>query len=149
MCGEKFTRFVLQKTPYGSPPHVRGKAVRTTPGQPPAGKSISCSIPAEDCQDHPRVCGEKKIHEVFLTASGSPPHVRGKAVGGLGPEMPFRITPAHAGKRWCRRVTVLASRDHPRTCGEKEVKTIVLFCKVGSPPHMRGKADHTPAPWEE
>ena len=25
MCGEKFTRFVLQKTPYGSPPRMRGK----------------------------------------------------------------------------------------------------------------------------
>ena len=25
VCGEKFTRFVLQKTPYGSPPRMRGK----------------------------------------------------------------------------------------------------------------------------
>ena len=118
---------------------MRGKAVRTTPGQPPAGKSISCSIPAEDCQDHPRVCGEKKIHEVFLTASGSPPHMRGK-----GKEIPADgwsagITPAHAGKRQDFCGNTLKIWDHPRTCGEKQFALSRFAVVLGSPPHMRGK----------
>ena len=65
--------------------------------------------------------------------------MRGKAVGGLGPEMPFRITPAHAGKRDCPLVRMDFTWDHPRTCGEKGNPHCKVESKRGSPPHMRGK----------
>ena len=32
-CGEKFTRFVLQKTPYGSPPRMLGKDANCSDGR--------------------------------------------------------------------------------------------------------------------
>ena len=66
VCGEKFTRFVLQKTPYGSPLRMRGKVLLAenlsehfgiTPAY--AGKR-RCTITATtQRKDHPRVCGEK------------------------------------------------------------------------------------------
>ena len=136
----------------GSPPHVRGKGCCHHPMILVNGITPACAgkRPAPPAQlpllkDHPRVCGEKKIHEVFLTASGSPPHVRGKAVGGLGPEMPFRITPAHAGKSTIKERTAPRNRDHPRTCGEKGQKVLNQRYTTGSPPHMRGKGKEIPA----
>ena len=50
---------------------------------------------------------------------GSPPPMRGKALG-----MPVtcnvdRITPAHAGKRFSDLIDTFAVEDHPRPCGEK------------------------------
>ena len=50
------------------------------------------------------------------------------------------ITPAHAGKRPRNRRSRQRRRDHPRTCGEKQVKVVEHCNKRGSPPHMRGKA---------
>ena len=50
-----------------------------------------------------------------------------------------RITPAHAGKRNSVEVFLLATRDHPRTCGEKVMRSENGYFLAGSPPHMRGK----------
>ena len=72
----------------GSPPHGRGKdrgrmalahGHRITPAW--AGKSRSVPNPADSCEDHPRMGGEK-WNCLFANASalGSPPHGRGKVV---------------------------------------------------------------------
>ena len=49
------------------------------------------------------------------------------------------ITPAHAGKRHNRSYQQGLERDHPRTCGEKELLLACYSPSAGSPPHMRGK----------
>ena len=105
-CGEKQC-FCYETTKIlGSPPHMRGKEYiaevelsggRITPAH--AGKRFLKS----DCKplnwDHPRTCGEKLNRQNFLTAStGSPPHMRGKAILSRASYIAFGITPAHAGK---------------------------------------------------
>ena len=74
------------------------KPYRITPAH--AGKSsILCPLPYW-IEDHPRTCGEKFPSTSFnVVFPGSPPHMRGKAVIELNPELFNRITPAHAGKR--------------------------------------------------
>ena len=106
-----------------------------------AGKSeivVCASVPSED---HPRTCGEKRL-PVFSSHSstGSPPHMRGKVDLLPLPRGRIGITPAHAVKRKIEPCCTSYSRDHPRTCGEKPRVLIHIFHSVGSPPHMRGKA---------
>ena len=50
-----------------------------------------------------------------------------------------RITPAYAGKSFCRFPLFVSSSDHPRLCGEKVQSTSDDAAKLGSPPPMRGK----------
>lgn len=64
-----------------------------------AGKRVPPIHGPSDLGDHPRVCGEKVVYSVCKEiAPGSPPHMRGKAVG--SEELPgvVGITPAYAGK---------------------------------------------------
>ena len=65
--------------------------------------------------------------------------MRGKALHILLHRRTLRITPAHAGKRRSGRNAVDASKDHPRTCGEKCRRPDIQAPVLGSPPHMRGK----------
>ena len=72
---------------------------------------------------------------------GSPPRMRGKApmvwslTGAPG------ITPAYAGKS-CRRLERRSGKeDHPRMCGEKQIKGFKHDGHMGSPPHVRGKGE--------
>ena len=94
----------------GSPPHMRGKVggmisgalvMRITPAY--AGKRTGGAPLHPYIQDHPRICGEKRMASLWFPAvRGSPPHMRGKDsmialdFGALG--------------------------DHPRICGEKTKK---------------------------
>ena len=66
------------------------------------------------------MCEEKRLlqHGGFQRL-GSPPHVRGKGLLQIFIPEPFRITPAHAGKRELHSASGSACRDHPRMCGEK------------------------------
>ncbi len=50
------------------------------------------------------------------------------------------ITPAYAGKSWKESGCINPIRDHPRLCGEKHNKFVIVFHMKGSPPPMRGKA---------
>ena len=52
----------------------------------------------------------------------------------------FRITPAHAGKRFFDDMPETEAKDHPRPCGEKFLLVSLLYHYLGSPPPMRGKA---------
>ena len=50
----------------------------------------------------------------------------------------FRIIPAHAGNTTAEKYKNLATRDHPRACGEHtDLQPVRLFDK-GSSPRMRG-----------
>ena len=106
VCGEKSQEVHVVTSFRGSPPRMQGKdifpdglpcAVRITPAC--AGKSRS--QPRLPCtgRDHPRVCEEKNFLLLMTSRrSGSPPRVRGKVFEQVYTRIPFRITPAYAGK---------------------------------------------------
>ena len=107
MCGEKHHRRHKRPCKWGSPPHVRGKAdflllavlhVGITPAC--AGKRQHQQKIKTASKDHPRMCGEKTItSSCEKSATGSPPHVRGKVQSNAKIMAADGITPAHAGKR--------------------------------------------------
>ena len=74
------------------------------------------------------------------SATGSPPHRRGKAFSVLRRQFRFRITPAQAGKRGSGLLFHRVWWDHPRVGGEKLKHPKYTTDKGGSPPHGRGKA---------
>ena len=110
-----------------------------------AGKRTFREVAEAYEKDHPRTCGEKKPgQKVNLTAEGSPPHMRGKAVLGGLPAGHVGITPAYAGKSTSVSFLKIASKDHPRICGEKTSGLVHAILLLGSPPHMRGKEIQRP-----
>ena len=128
MCGEKLLISAYFRFKRGSPPAYAGKSWRAS--KKPPGSS-----------DHPRVCEEKNFLLLMTSRrSGSPPRVRGKAPMGPNNPLDVRITPAYAGKRYRYSARTIPRRDHPRVCGEKIASWTVCKVSMGSPPHMRGKA---------
>ena len=115
MCGEKMHMLLCVPASYGSPPHMRGKGrVRhvflpfsgITPAH--AGKSSILVAHWSAVWDHPRTCGEKSgSMSNFSRCSGSPPHMRGKVPYHDNAWFLTRITPAHAGKSFPVRRSVL------------------------------------------
>ena len=71
---------------------------------------------------------------------GSPPPMRGKVKLKIYEGKNVGITPAYAGKSRYRLYFKLSRWDHPRLCGEKCIGKSWIFCRLGSPPPMRGKA---------
>ena len=127
MCGEKFRAYAKIWNEWGSPPHVRGKAIEV--GQFCALGGIT-----------PACAGKSRIRAGRGAAFGDhPPRMRGKvrlgakAVGSTG------ITPAYAGKRLRSVKSCIRTGDHPRVCGEKKSGSAATACSSGSPPRMRGK----------
>ena len=107
VCGEKSGSCFFLSIVLGSPPRMRGKAVRARRGACPlritpayAGKSFGLVIKFLRHGDHPRVCGEKgDIKYYDVTCAGSPPRMRGKGLIQIGRLYVGGITPAYAGKR--------------------------------------------------
>ena len=107
MRGEKREHRLLLPHSRGSPPHARGKGcliifycqlIGITPAC--AGKSLPLVYVRPTTRDHPRMRGEKKAKTLLPHKSmGSPPHARGKEIGGRKMPNRIRITPACAGKR--------------------------------------------------
>ena len=149
MCGEKAVFDMCSCHSLGSPPHVRGKVACKVQavcyeGITPAcaGKSKCRLVSCGHIWDHPRMCGEKLFaFLVFCPNIGSPPHVRGKEGKEYLQETESRITPACAGKRLYHSPSSIRARDHPRMCGEKCAYLYAPVFAVGSPPHVRGKAE--------
>lgn len=77
--------------------------------------------------------------------------MRGKGRRHLGPQLLHGITPAYAGKSRLCYVLGCFCKDHPRVCGEKKVMRGAKDKRMGSPPHVRGKAqdltDRQPVCW--
>ena len=146
VCGEKRKTGAVPAPLPGSPPRMRGKGknthrtgrtARITPAY--AGKRSQGVAALQLGWDHPRVCGEKPhLTPAIDRSKGSPPRMRGKAVPAALPDVTHGITPACAGKSFSAPEPVLASRDHPRVCGEK-VSPLSPFSPLkGSPPRVRG-----------
>ena len=150
MCGEKAAAEKLGVEIYGSPPHVRGKAIAQGLPLVPSGITPACA--GKRCRlrswrlrfwDHPRMCGEKEHPQAdYGMQEGSPPHVRGKAISNIVEDENLGITPACAGKRFLRRAKARRFWDHPRMCGEKMRFWQQILLHWGSPPHVRGKAKY-------
>ena len=105
-----------------------------------AGKSTASRQPACARRDHPRVCGEKTPDASSTTKSiGSPPRMRGKALGTRPTTSGTGITPAYAGKSLPPCGSLPAGWDHPRVCGEKCFGVICSIHFIGSPPRVREK----------
>ena len=106
-----------------------------------AGKRHSRANAKAAPEDHPRVCGEKRIQAAIKAGGvGSPPRVRGKEQRGFFIMTDFGITPACAGKSRHYTNRILYGKDHPRVCGEKRARARILCRGTGSPPRVRGKA---------
>ena len=150
VCGEKFWKLIPSAPRFGSPPRMRGKVtsaffVESRTGITPAyaGKRTWPTPPTTAAQDHPRVCGEKRLQCCAgIRAFGSPPRMRGKVGQYVLLGSGFGITPAYAGKRSTDISTSDDNKDHPRVCGEKPNRIIWDHWKEGSPPRMRGKASY-------
>ena len=127
VCGEKGSVRLLARAFQGSPPRMRGKALR--------GIQHPRSL-----RDHPRVCGEKNRSLTDTEqAEGSPPRMRGKVGFAFLHTFAVGITPAYAGKSLAFCAALRALKDHPRVCGEKINRIFHNDLHVGSPPRMRGK----------
>ena len=128
ICGEKSVLNLNPHQQQGSPPHMRGK-----------GKS---GFSSWSRLDHPRICGEKaQVEADRPNVQGSPPHMRGKASTIPKSRSLSGITPAYAGKSYQTDNGDEKDPDHPRICGEKGFPLGPDGSPLGSPPHMRGKAD--------
>ena len=66
--------------------------------------------------------------------------MRGKVCNLLDSTFNAGITPAYAGKSCRSQSSSGRGWDHPRICGEKTSRPREERAGVGSPPHMRGKA---------
>ena len=147
MCGENRNGIWQPTKRIGSPPRVRGKQpfgifkvkVRgITPAC--AGKTYKFHIIRFLVQDHPRVCGENhRMFSFIPLMEGSPPRVRGKQQRKCKDSLEMGITPACAGKTRFLYIAILGLEDHPRVCGENEIKRANTGSHVGSPPRVRGK----------
>ena len=149
MCGEKFGISCNPSLIGGSPPRVRGKVgsiavfyIRCGITPACAGKSGPISASGRAIRDHPRVCGEKALHDGgILPAQGSPPRVRGKETQTAIRVIAGGITPACAGKSFSAVRWQPSHGDHPRVCGEKYSLACCFWPASGSPPRVRGKED--------
>ena len=149
VCGEKSRAISFDFRPLGSPPRVRGKAMRENDRMvktriTPACAGKRATVFSMKCLswDHPRVCGEKSTAlPRFLQRPGSPPRMRGKDNHNLLAFPNDGITPAYAGKRDTMAIPQCYLWDHPRVCGEKYEVSSNCDDSVGSPPRMRGKVE--------
>ena len=88
------------------------------------------------------MCGEEQAQLGSSYAkTGSPPHVRGRAQRRYLLWRLAGITPACAGKRKTPLENGFRPGDHPRMCGEEPLRERPKLRRMGSPPHVRGRAE--------
>ncbi len=148
LCGEKADFILSAGNCSGSPPPMRGKEDldtdkptrhRITPAY--AGKSVIPTAAVRGVLDHPRLCGEKAVQRGDITGmSGSPPPMRGKAMGLNLQKSNKRITPAYAGKSYALPRCPPMWLDHPRLCGEKFRADSYINRNSGITPAYAGKS---------
>ena len=73
--------------------------------------------------------------------SGSPPRTRGEVFRRTVDVQGVGITPAYAGRSWCRVLAEYGIGDHPRVRGEKIIWPPAVHIGQGSPPRTRGEDD--------
>ena len=104
-------------------------------------KSIRSSTARDSFSQTPHTRGKVQSFSPPLSEWGSPPHMRGKAFLRQCRNCRIGITPACAGKSLRRCEKCLPLSNHPRMCGEKFLSKAPFSGVLGSPPHVRGKAE--------
>ena len=145
-CGEQVHVELPPGSVGGSPPRVRGTAIRKWNTRAPigitparAGNSCSCVCRRRRRWDHPRACGEQCLtYYLHHSKRGSPPRVRGTVCGSSPSSINHGITPARAGNSISRKQRSKSVKDHPRACGEQNSSQCLKLCQQGSPPRVRG-----------
>ena len=144
------------RAPLGSSTNVCCKRITLAH----AGKTFRVGSNIGGVPDHPRSCGEnaslnqvlrinagspRACGENFNAVSfydykkGSPPRMRGKPAVQLMRIDDAGITPARAGKTCYSVSQNMATKDHPRACGENLYVFFMGNQCGGSPPRVRGK----------
>ena len=146
-CGENGRRVVLQLTPAGSSPRVRGKPARRVeldclarliPAR--AGKTRTRWRARAAPWAHPRACGENLTGKTAeADVAGSSPRVRGKRHALCPFQRRVRLIPARAGKTRTYSSASRGSAAHPRACGENATWSLTSTPTLGSSPRVRGK----------
>ena len=105
-----------------------------------AGKTRSNPAKSRSCREHPRVCGENASPFCLRTlASGTSPRMRGKLQLRFSILNLSRNIPAYAGKTEKYSVEGPVRQEHPRVCGENDLKDRARKAREGTSPRMRGK----------
>ena len=92
-------------------------------------------------KDHPRLSGEKRFADNHRQrGTGSPPPMRGKGHTAIFQIKTDGITPAYAGKRGIYQSRVCSRQDHPRLCGEKQLRSCTGVCDMRITPAYAGKS---------
>ena len=104
-----------------------------------AGNTFQTVIYRRDRRDHPRVCGEHRDELMRSRANvGSSPRMRGtRGILSRGSST-HGIIPAYAGNTAVMWSISHAMWDHPRVCGEHQVRDTLYGTTQGSSPRMRG-----------
>ena len=88
------------------------------------------------------MCGEQEARTgLEKDHAGSPPRVRGTGRIWNNSMLHSGITPACAGNSFAGRDTNAKGKDHPRVCGEQNMKRLIFLVVAGSPPRVRGTVD--------
>ena len=130
MCGEHSSARMAPSAAGGSSPHVRGArfvpfSFRGGGGIIPAcaGSTDIDAIKRLVAGDHPRMCGEHLDGDTLNNvASGSSPHVRGAPRPAHLSRPSNGIIPACAGSTASGSFVASFERDHPRMCGEHQLR---------------------------
>ena len=130
----------------GSSPRVRGTLLTTVIVALAAGIIPACAGNTRQTRphrspprDHPRVCGEHRVHEGRTRQrQGSSPRVRGTPRSSRSPEGHHGIIPACAGNTRRRLRMSPQGGDHPRVCGEHPFYFSGSRNRSGSSPRVRG-----------
>ena len=145
MCGNHPPFSRQNFNDVGSPPRVREPHRRWQPRDAEGRITPACAgttavkvRPEVAFEDHPRVCGNHyKARYADLRKAGSPPRVREPRIPISISILHLGITPACAGTtRWDRDGT-MATRDHPRVCGNHSSFSSSVMFSLGSPPRVR------------
>ena len=146
VCGELALVDDATAAGGGSSPRVRGTH-RLPPIQPSARRFIpACagnSARAPQASGlptvHPRVCGELRIHRIWLSnKAGSSPRVRGTHHAVARIPRHVRFIPACAGNSPASPASPAPHPVHPRVCGELASAKTWQHTADGSSPRVRG-----------
>ena len=130
----------------GSSPRVRGTVAVHWPDGAihrfiPAGAGNGVPSDPVDAPPsvHPRGCGERAGAVSFkLILNGSSPRVRGTVQYTFVPDYTNRFIPAGAGNGSKNMGRGIQTTVHPRGCGERLLRRLILNSASGSSPRVRG-----------
>ena len=145
-CGEHSRESRRPAPSSGSSPLVRGAPMpkygpslfaRIIPAR--AGSTTTFDQSYTQVRDHPRSCGEhENLTELYDPSEGSSPLVRGALVPVRHFHEAHGIIPARAGSTSGLPSALLASGDHPRSCGEHDAFKDALSQMKGIIPARAG-----------